>query len=116
MRRHYWFPIIPLALAVVMGAIVMLLWNALLPVLLNVPRIDYWQAIGLLILSRILFGGFGIHRAMHRDGPFSHRHWPHLSSEEREKLRQEWYGRCGCGSSSVETHVPEEGPAQPSST
>lgn len=39
--------------------IVMLLWNALLPVIFGISVINYWQAAGLIVLSRLLFGGFG---------------------------------------------------------
>lgn len=62
-RRKYWlFLLIPLgiaAFALVMGYLVMWLWNAILPDVLGVRSINYWQAIGILALSRILFGGFG---------------------------------------------------------
>jgi len=47
------------------GAIVQLLWNWLLPEILSVRAISFWQALGLLALSRILFGGFGW-RGRHR--------------------------------------------------
>jgi hypothetical protein len=40
-------------------AVVMLLWNALLPAIFGVTCINYWQAAGLIVLTRILFGGFG---------------------------------------------------------
>jgi hypothetical protein len=40
-------------------AVVMLLWNALLPEIFGIASINYWQSAGLLILSRLLFGGFG---------------------------------------------------------
>jgi hypothetical protein len=40
-------------------AVIMLLWNALLPELFGVKVINYWQTAGLLILSRLLFGGLG---------------------------------------------------------
>ena len=50
-----------LALAVVLGFllgwIVMLLWNALMPQIFALPKISYWQGMGLVILSHILFGG-----------------------------------------------------------
>jgi hypothetical protein len=46
------------AVAMVIGAIVMLLWNALLPQLFGLHPITYWQAIGLLILVRILIGTY----------------------------------------------------------
>lgn len=40
-------------------AIVMLLWNALIPSIIGWTTINYWQAAGLMILCRLLFGGFG---------------------------------------------------------
>jgi hypothetical protein len=41
------------------GAIVMLLWNWLAPAIFGAAVINFWQALGLLALSKILFGGFG---------------------------------------------------------
>jgi hypothetical protein len=64
--RGKWILIAPLAigglalLAFLGGQIVTMLWNALLPDLFGVPRIGFWQALGLLALCRILFGGFGL--------------------------------------------------------
>jgi len=43
----------------VVGLVTMLLWNLLIPELFNGPVITYWQALGLLVLSKILFWGFG---------------------------------------------------------
>jgi len=42
------------------GSVVMLLWNWLAPTLFGLRLITFWQAIGLLALCRILFGGFGL--------------------------------------------------------
>lgn len=74
------------------GAIVMLLWNAILPALLGVGLISYWKAVGLLILSRILFGsfgrgGFGGHRHC---GPPSHMRekFMNMTDEERQKFKE----------------------------
>ena len=39
--------------------VVMLLWNALVPELFNGPIVGYWQTLGLLVLSKILFSGIG---------------------------------------------------------
>jgi len=44
------------------GEIVLHLWNWLLPSLFGWREITFWQAVGLLALCRILFGGFGWHR------------------------------------------------------
>ena len=41
----------------ILGAIVMLLWNALIPELFQGPTLRYWQAVGLLLLSHILLRG-----------------------------------------------------------
>ena len=77
------------------GGIVMLLWNALMPDLFHLPLINFWQALGLLLLAKILFSGF-------RGGPFPGRwreqarqRWMNMTPEERERFKQEWGQRCG---------------------
>ena len=62
------------AFAFLFGAVVMWLWNWLMPVIFNLGVITYWQAVGLAILGRLLFGN------MHHGG--SHHHpksgsWKH---------------------------------------
>jgi hypothetical protein len=58
--------IVPLALGglllfvAVGGEVVRRLWNWLLPPLLGVDELTFWQALGMLALCRILFGGFGM--------------------------------------------------------
>jgi len=76
-----------------LGAVVMLLWNAVVPALFGAAHpIDYLHALGLLVLSRILFGTFRGRGGWHR-----HRHWEKwhaMSQEEREKmLRSGPWGR-----------------------
>lgn len=71
------------------GLVVQGLWNWLLPELFGWPVVSFWQALGLLVLSRILFGGFGMGGGPGRGrkgkrGP----HWD-LSVEERERLKQQ---------------------------
>ena len=50
-----------LGVAAVFGftLVVMLLWNSLVPELFNGPELGYWQTLGLLVLSKILFSGIG---------------------------------------------------------
>jgi hypothetical protein len=43
-------------IAFVLGVVVMVLWNWIMPELLGLPRITYWQAWGLLLLGHLLFG------------------------------------------------------------
>ena len=73
----------------IMSGIVMVLWNAIIPDLFaGAHPIDYLRALGLLVLSRILFGGFRGYGGWHW-----HRHGWHrgpcspLTPEERERLR-----------------------------
>jgi len=90
-----WIWVVPLAVLglalflAIGGEVVRLLWNWLLPPLFGWREITFWQALGLLALCRILFGGFGGHGASR---PKPHRRpaepWEHLSPEEKERLRQ----------------------------
>jgi hypothetical protein len=96
--RFFFFPFIALFFLLAMGGIVMLLWNAILPELVSVNHITYWQAVGLLVLCRILFGNF------RKSGPFGTppgggRHqgrqywkdkWRQMSPEEREQMKEKW--------------------------
>ncbi|MCT4622429.1 MAG: hypothetical protein N4A46_02310 [Schleiferiaceae bacterium] len=47
------------AFAALFGFIIMWLWNHLMPEIFDLPILSYWQAVGLLILAKLLFGGFG---------------------------------------------------------
>ena len=96
MRYRVWRlgkPLFILAAAAVLGWMVMVLWNAVIPaVFVGGRSIDYVHAVGLLVLSRILFGGFRGHAGWHR-----HRHWRRweaMTPEERERLRQSFSERC----------------------
>lgn len=87
------------------GWVTMLLWNWLVPSLFNGPVLGFWQALGLLVLSKILLSGFG--GKGHRGGS----HWKHrynqklssMSPEDRERfkerMRQKW---SNCGSAASE--------------
>ena len=79
----------------VFSGIVMLLWNALLPELFHFPVISFWQALGLLILTKLLFGGFrgGGPRGGHWKDKMKQR-WMNMTPEEREKFKQDWSRRC----------------------
>lgn len=90
MRRRF-FRLAPLILLVFLAfvalgvQIVRLLWNGLLPPLFGLPEITFWQALGILVLSRILFGGFGFHGG---SGSHYRRRWEALTPEERERVRE----------------------------
>ena len=86
------------------GEVVMQLWNWLLPPLFGFRQITFWQALGLLALCRILFGGFGLHGSGRSD--FRRRmeeRCEHLTPEERERMRQRMRARWGFGPPSGES-------------
>ncbi len=75
----------------VLGWVVMALWNWLMPALFLGKEISYLQAIGVLVLSKILFGGFrchGWHGRCH-----GHR-FEQMTPEEREKFQAGMRGCC----------------------
>jgi len=81
-----------------LSAVVMLLWNAILPPLLHVGNINYGQSVGLLVLCRILFGGFRFGGPPRKSfGPSNHLRdkWMNMSDEEKAQFRSEWQKRCG---------------------
>ena len=86
------------------GERVMHLWNWLLPPLFGFRMITFWQTLGILLLSRILFGswsgGGGNRRSRRRDK------WEKMSPEERERLRQNWAERCGIPTKTHESENP----------
>ena len=86
------------------GEIVMHLWNWLLPPLFGWRLITFWQALGILALCRILFGGVsgrGFHRSY--SGRRMAERWGRMTPEEREKFRQGMRGRCGFGTPASES-------------
>ncbi len=82
---------------IVFGLVVMSLWNAILPAVLGVKAITFLQALGILLLSKILFGGFGGSRW--RGSPAwkekMKRRFENMTPEEKEKFKTEWKNRCG---------------------
>ena len=85
------------------GVVVRELWNGLLPPLFDLPRVTFWQALGLLALSRILFGGFGLGGD---SGSHYRRRWEAMTPEERERVRQRMRQRWGSAPSTSESQGP----------
>lgn len=99
-KRVGMFLVFFIAAVLLFGTIVMWLWNAILPVVLGVKTINFAQALGILLLSKILFGGFG--RSGGWRGGRGHQwknrmqeKWATMTPEEREKFQAEWKNRCG---------------------
>ena len=101
MRNHarkirFFFPLLFLMALFAITFAVFWLWNNVLVAVVAVKPVTYWQAMGLLILSRILLGGFKF------GGPSNHRppmegrgahwreKWQQMSEEERAALKNKW--------------------------
>lgn len=94
-KRILKFAGIAVVAVTVFGFVVMQLWNWLTPTLFGWHVITFWQALGILILSKILLGGF---RGPGAHGHWRHRmmeRWEHMSPEERAKFRESMGARCG---------------------
>src|SRR5436190_23169083 len=103
MRKKWIFigpvAILGIVLAVFIGGeVVKQLWNWLLPPLFGWHQVTFWQALGLLVLCRILFGGLGRHGSGRARSSVRRRmaeRWEHMTPEERERFRQGMCGRFG---------------------
>jgi hypothetical protein len=96
------FLVMVLALISLLSYVVMRLWNALIPELFHGPLLGFWQAAGLLVLCKILFGGLhGRHGHGHwREHRWKRQmwreQWVNMTPEERERLRSKFKHRwCG---------------------
>ena len=94
-KIFYFIPFIIIAVIAILSAIVMLLWNNVLSAVVNVKQISYWQAVGLFILSKILFSCFrpGPPGGFRKGGPPWRNKLMQLSQEERDQFRKEWEKR-----------------------
>lgn len=109
LKRLIWLApavIVGMALFTAMGGVVvMLLWNWLAPELFGLRLITFWQAIGLLALCRILFGGFGGGSARSNSRRRMRERWEEMTPEERGKFREGLHGR------GVQTSPPDSTPS-----
>jgi hypothetical protein len=106
MKRKLLF-MIPIGIAAIAvftfigGTMVQLLWNWLMPMLFGLREVTFWQALGILALSRILFGGLGVGGGRRSGGRWAR----DMSADERERFRQRIRERCGMGPVSSGTSV-----------
>ena len=86
-----------IVLTLVVGLVVMGLWNAILPAVLGIKAITFVQALGILLLSKILFGGFhgGFKGRKEQWRMKMQEKMGSMTPEEKEKFKSEWRNRCG---------------------
>ena len=98
-KFRLFIPLIILGVVTVLTFAVYELWNGVLTDVLGVKTVTYWQALGMFILARILFGGFPGRRGGSFGPPWRRRmmmeRWQSLTSEQRDKMREEMRERFG---------------------
>lgn len=94
-RRRFWaFGLGILVLIALAGFIVQTLWNYILPGVIGVGVLTYAQALGLLILSRLLLGGWGYRGPSHWRKPLFNPRWMQMTEEEKARFSEHWKKHC----------------------
>ncbi len=121
MKKHKGFRVLAMIIIVasiiaLVAFVVMLLWNWLIPsIFAGGPMITYWQALGLMVLSKILFGGF---KPPHPH-PFMgdkkeywkqkfRERWSCMDSEKKSKIRDHMFSRCHDNNKTEDTESIKE--------
>lgn len=97
-RKVVMIIVIATAAILLFSFVVMSLWNNVLTVAAGVHVINFQQALGILVLSKILFGGFRGGGGCRGRGGFRNSQmsgkWKNATPEEKEKFKREWRDRC----------------------
>jgi hypothetical protein len=110
-KKMIFIPFFFVGMAALVTWVLMLLWNWLMPIIFDLTTITFWQALGLLVLSKILFGGFsGGKKGGSCNGSHNHRGWKHkfkhkwanMSEEDKTKWESKFAGTAFSGSELTE--------------
>lgn len=95
--KKVWFALIFIAVAALAFWVIMLLWNWLIPSIIGWSAITYWQAAGLAVLCKLLFGGMGRFHGRHHHGHHKfHRkghHMHNMTKDEKQEFIRRWMDR-----------------------
>jgi Ca2+/H+ antiporter, TMEM165/GDT1 family len=95
-RRFFWIPFFGLLILALLSGAVMWLWNHVLAEVIQVRSVSFWQAAGLLLLSRLLFGSWpGGKRGQWGGGgpPHWKARWQQMTDEEKARFKEKWRSR-----------------------
>lgn len=102
LQKHLVFiPLFFVVMLALLGGLVMCLWNWLMPQVFDLPALSFWQAVGLLVLCRLLVGnmGFGGHHHHHGHGHCGcgnhnriRENWANMTPEERQQIIEKHRG------------------------
>lgn len=105
MKKSFWFKkiagfiLLGTIAVVVVGYVVMTIWNNVLTGVMHVSPISFGQALAIFLLAKILFGSFkgggggwrGRHSMWNNE---MKEKWSHMTPEEKEKFKHDWRNRC----------------------
>jgi hypothetical protein len=74
--------------------LVMFLWNTILTEVTSVKPLNFWQAGGLLLLAKILFGGFGRGKGKWKKRKEWKNKWMNMNDDERQEMKSRWKAHC----------------------
>ena len=96
-RNCFFFPLLLVGFFGI-SAVVMILWNLVLPSVSSLSPLTYWQAMGIFALSRILFGGIRFHRHGQRHAQQFHTvfkdKFMEMNDDEKQNFKDQWKKRC----------------------
>jgi len=100
MKRKFLYGIFFAAVFLLLSGAVMLLWNLLLTQILHASTINYWQALGLMVLCRILFGTLGFNGIWGASDNYPPKHYlkdklMSMDETDRKTFQEEWRKRRG---------------------
>ena len=96
-KKFIFIPFLAIGAIALLGYIVMQLWNNILPDVLHTGTITYWQALGIFVLAKIIFG-FGHGGRGRGNAPwmkYRMERFKNMSPEEQQRFREEMRARCG---------------------
>ncbi len=99
MKRKALYVLFYVAMVLALSGAAMVLWNALLPSAFHLPTLNYWQALGLVVLGRILFGRlnfpeFGSRRNVKEGQHLLKDKLMTMNEDDRATFKEEWRKRC----------------------
>ena len=97
-------PVVLAAIALIVW-LVMVEWNGVVVPATGWHVLTYWQALGLLVLCKILFGGFRGPAGRWRSRRRMFERWEQMTPEERERFREGMRSRCGHGHADATQHA-----------
>ena len=94
-KKMFFLPVLIIGLFAI-SAVIMYLWNTILTNVIDIHVINYWQAMGIFVLSRILFGKFSFKNEHQRCGSSSMKDkLLGMTDEEKLEMKEQWKKRCG---------------------